>query len=501
MSMLDDRHRTMSEIGSTIERLGFGWAQVSQLIVGGGIWASDAAELLMIGSITRSLSDEWHISGNARGTAASIIFVGICIGNILSGPIGDHLGRKCLIFASYIGVVAFGCLSATAVDLTGILVCRILVGISIGIGQPSWNALAKEMTPQSWHASVVMFAQMLFAVGEAYAVVLLYLDDPNMKDLEWRRLLVQAALLPLVLLVLAFFFFQESPHFLAVRGDTEAAEKVLQWMRQANGKPDVDINLSNFASVVQNTAAGMHSSHPDALSEPHQWFAPLKIVFGRWLLSTTFLFCFSAFVLNFIFYGGLYALPQVLPTMKMNSSPVAVLLLRISTEVPGYVLGSFMTNRLSKRTAMLLYIFFCMLGQVPYATLVDGSSDGVLPGAGKGRVSVLTEALLVGGTILSKVSNAAGWIVIYTLVSKAYPTESRTTGSAVCLACGRLGAISAPLVYEALLKQGVNAQGFFIFTTALCMMNLLIVITIEHSVKEKEAEEIECIVDSGPSYT
>lgn len=197
-------------IGCIIEKLGFGWAQVSQLIVGGGIWASDAAELLIISSITRSLSDEWHISANARGTAASIIFVGMCFGNTVSGPMGDHWGRKRMIIASYFGIVAFSCSSAFAVDLNGMLVCRVLVGISIGIGQPSWNALSNEMTPKAWHAYVVMFSQCLFTIGESYAVLLLYLDDPNMKDLNWRRLLIQAAMLPLVLLVMACFFFSAS---------------------------------------------------------------------------------------------------------------------------------------------------------------------------------------------------------------------------------------------------------------------------------------------------
>jgi hypothetical protein len=63
------------------------------------------------------------------------------------------------------------------------------------------------MTPKAWHAYVVMFSQCLFTIGESYAVLLLYLDDPNMKDLNWRRLLIQAAMLPLVLLVMACFFF------------------------------------------------------------------------------------------------------------------------------------------------------------------------------------------------------------------------------------------------------------------------------------------------------
>jgi len=490
--MVNDQYGTprSSEVASIVERLGFGGAQIRQLIIGGGIWASDAAELLVIGSVTRALSKEWHISSTARGSAASIIFVGMGIGNVVSGPIGDRWGRKSMVLASYVGVLAFSCLSACTFNLTQMLFCRALVGISIGIGQPSWNALSIEMTPKAWHGHNTMASQSIFTIGECYALLLLYLDDPNLQDLDWRRLLIEAAMLPGFLLVLAFFMFKESPRFLASRGDTEGASKVLHWMRDCNGKPEVAISLTPAVDNVI-TAMDRDASSSDSPTWSSGVFAPLKIVFGRWLRSTTFLFGFSAFVLNFVFYGGLYAFPQVLPTMKMYSSPVSVLLMGIATEFPGFFIGANMTYRLNKRTAMVIYIFFCMVGQLPYAALIDGSSEGLLSGSGHGRVSVLTEVLLILGMITAKVSNGAGWIVVYTSVSQAYPTNCRTSGCAICLACGRLGSISAPIIYEVVLQHFHIARGFFVITGALCFLNLVLVLVI--SPAQKDAEEIEAL--------
>lgn len=478
---------TMPEIGSIIEEVGFGWAQVSQLLVGGGIWASDSAELVIIGAITRSLAEEWHISGNARGTAASIIFVGMGMGALLSGPIGDHSGRRGAVLASYTGVIVFGCLSACAMNLIQIIICRVLVGIFIGIGQPSWNALINEMSPKAWSSHAVCFSMCIFTLGECYAVMLLYLDDPEMKELNWRRLLVQGAMLPLVLLIVAYFFFRESPKFLAVQGDTEGAKKVLRWMGKCNGKPDVDVD---FASAPDGQTARPTS---------HDWVTPLKIVFGRWMLPTTVLFGFSAFVLNSVFYGGLYAYPQVLPTMKMYLSPVVVLMMGIAIEMPGYITGASMMYRLSKRTAMATYIFLNMVGQLPYASLVDGTSDGVLPGDGTGEASALTQFLLVAGMVVLKLSNAQGWIVIYTGVAKAYPTAARATGSSVCISSGRLGAVTAPLVYEVIVKWCDRPQGYFVFMCLLCMINLMLVFLVKDPVG-KDSAEIENVAASGPSY-
>lgn len=462
-----------SEVALIVEKLGFGWAQISQLLVGGGIWASDAAELLIIGSITRSLSKEWHISAHERGSAASIIFVGMCIGNLMSGPIGDRSGRRPLVISSYFGLVVFSCLSAAAFNFPGMIICRVLVGISIGIGQPSWNALCNEISPKAWHADMMMLSQILFVVGECYAIVLLFLDDPNMKDLDWRRLLLEAAVLPVIILVVAYFLVKESPRFLAANGDMEGAAKVLQWMCKANNKPEVDTNLP---PVAQSTGV-------TSRTQSESFFTPLKTIF-RLMLSTTVLFGFSAFVSNVVFYGGLYAFPQVLPTLKMYFSPAAVLFIGIITEVLGYIGGARMVNGLSRRAGMSLYIFFMILGHLPYAILIDGSSAGLLPETWGGRASRLTEVLLVSGLVTCKVSCAASFTMIYTLVAQAYPTNLRTTGSAVCLGCGRLGAIVAPMIYELLQHHFGHAQAFFIFISTICFINLFLVVSIDPAVKD-----------------
>eukprot|EP00746_Dinoflagellata_sp_MGD_P164518 gnl/MRDRNA2_/MRDRNA2_93179_c0_seq1.p1 gnl/MRDRNA2_/MRDRNA2_93179_c0~~gnl/MRDRNA2_/MRDRNA2_93179_c0_seq1.p1 ORF type:complete len:483 (-),score=62.44 gnl/MRDRNA2_/MRDRNA2_93179_c0_seq1:54-1502(-) len=472
-----------SEVALIIEKLGFGWAQISQLLVGGGIWAADAAELLIIGSITRAMSKEWDISANERGAAASIIYVGIGMGNMISGPMGDRWGRKPMIVSSFIGIAVFSCLSAAAVSFKQVLFCRALVGTSIGLGQPSWNALGNEMTPKKWQGDMIMFAQCFFSIGECFAVALLYLDDPSMKHLSWRKLLVEAASPSVVMFIVAYFLLKESPRFLAVLGDRERAMNTLRWMRQANRKMEVELNLPASQEVAS-----------DANRWSSSFYGPLQTVLGRWLLPTTVLYGFSAFVLNFMFYGGLYAFPQVLPTLKMDSSPVMILMIGICTELPGNVLGARLVNYLSKRTCIGLYICICILGHLPYAILIDGSSAGLLPAANDGKVSALTEALLVIGMVIAKVAGAAGWITIYTLVSQAYPTASRTTGSAVCISCGRLGSIAAPIVYELLLSLSGHAQRYFILIAAICFINLCLVFIIDPI--DKDTEEVSRLRDS-----
>merc|ERR1719162_2781097 len=81
-------------IGIIIEQLGFGLAQIRAGLVGGGIWIADGSELLLISSVTRAVSDEWHLGPMQRGFIVTIVYVGVCFGNIASGPLADSCGRR-----------------------------------------------------------------------------------------------------------------------------------------------------------------------------------------------------------------------------------------------------------------------------------------------------------------------------------------------------------------------------------------------------------------------
>merc|ERR1719487_1406084 len=56
------------------------------------------------------------------------------------------------------------------------------------------------------------------------------------------------------------------------------------------------------------------------------------------------------------------------------------------------------------------------------------------------------------GLTLSKLFISAGFVVVYQYSIEIYPAVARATGTAICLAAGRFGAILCPLVYEYIKK-------------------------------------------------
>merc|ERR1719343_325569 len=109
---------------------------------------------------------------------------------------------------------------------------------------------------------------------------------------------------------MAFCFLDESPAFLAVQGEHSRAKQVLRRMRRLNGSAGGDVEY-----------------RPPPRVEPQTWFevpqTALRHIFGRQYLWRTLTLLYSYVVVNFVFYGNLYAFPQVLPSASnLAVSPV-----------------------------------------------------------------------------------------------------------------------------------------------------------------------------------
>mmetsp|Transcript_97772 Transcript_97772/g.154071 ORF Transcript_97772/g.154071 Transcript_97772/m.154071 type:complete len:211 (+) Transcript_97772:37-669(+) len=133
-----------------IESIGCGPAQIRFCLTGGGVYLADGSELLLISAVTQSLAADWSLTPFERGLVVTIVFIGVLVGNVICGPLGDRYGRRGLIISSYLGVFVFSILSSFAESYRTLCIFRVLVGFSFGIGQPAWNTLATEVTPRFW---------------------------------------------------------------------------------------------------------------------------------------------------------------------------------------------------------------------------------------------------------------------------------------------------------------------------------------------------------------
>jgi len=460
-------------IGEVIDSYGFGPAQYNALVFGGGVWLADGAAVLLIGSVTQTLSDDWDLHGIERGLLVSVVYVGVLAGN-LSSWIGDEYGRRYPILLCYLGLALFSPLSAASQGIQMMALARFMVGVSIGIGQPAWNTLSVEISPVSYRVMLNAWSQISFCVGELFAAALVLLDDPAMKALDWRRLLLLGALPAAALGVPAYWLLVESPVLLAARGRAEEAEAALRTMRQQNG-------VDGHPQVITYVGSSSQSAKED--EAVHGIFYQMKIIFGRQFLFTTFVVGVSTFTLNFNFYGGLYAFPQVLPQLDLQFSPAANLLFGAVAEIPGFFLGLFAASRTTRKSAILAYIASSVASIL---FLLFGL--GTLTGAESPHATL-------AGFLGMKVFVNVGFLVVYIYASEIYPSVARTSGTAFCFGMGRLGAILCPVVYELGHSLTGSYEAFFFVIIAMLCFNaaLVLLLTIETAGKHLANEADEAI--------
>lgn len=441
-------------------------------MLGGGVWAADGAELLLLGSITRALQYEWDLSPFQRGFVVSIVFFGVLVGNFFSGSLGDKYGRRPPIIFSYLAVFVASVTSVFAWNFASLTFLRFFVGLAFGVGQPAWITYGGEIAPVKYRLLMNALGQLLFTAGEVYSAILIYIDCPHMKHLDWRWLILLGSIPSIILLFSAYFFLSESPFFLASEGRKEEAAAVLNKIARDNCRPEVSTDFQTTAKTHGDEA----------------WYEKLCAVVGTKFLYSTIVVGYSTFCLNFVFYGGLYAFPQVLPDMDLSVSPAMNLIIGALSEIPGYVVGVIVGNHIKRKDAMQVYLFVMVISLVMFAY-----------GA---RSPKQNELMLQFGFIFYKMNTSVGFIVIYVYSMEIYPTYCRNTGASLCLAAGRIGALVCPLMYEWLTDATGTYMTYIYFMMGSCALNMVLIYFLPFETKGRalpeDLESVSLLTDKAP---
>jgi MFS family permease len=433
-----------------VEKIGIGPAQMKVVCIAGAVWFADGAELLLISSVTDSVAEEWALTSFEQGLIVSLVYIGVMFGNMASGPLGDLYGRRFPIVLSFWLIFVLSVLCAFSVDFLMLCLLRILVGISMGIGQPAFQALLTETTPANSRVFLFSMAFCLFSIGEMYSAILIDIDDPQMVDLHWRWLLVMGALPALFFGILALIFIDQSPYYLSINERHEEAREVLRRMSSDNFLDDIDVTFDTSKSKKRKQ------------TEPEQEVLQWRLLFSGDMIYTTAIMVYSCFVLNFIFYGCLYAFPNVMTDVDLGSTPAASLILGALIELFGLLFAILVATTWPRKLVMKIYLGLVTISLLSFAIAAEGSST-------------IASAMRWEGYYGIKFFTSIGYIVAYLYVTEVYPTACRTTGTSVCLAGGRLGAILSPEIFEAIEELSGSFTLFFYLIAVLAGLNFYLV--------------------------
>src|SRR6202162_3600792 len=116
----------------------------------------DGYDVNAIGISVPSLTHAWNLPGPAFTTAFLWSSIGIMVGALSAGPIGDRVGRKPLLLASLAIFGLASLLTAAAGSIFMLSLLRFFTGMGIGGAFPGAATLTGDYAPRRYRATMIM---------------------------------------------------------------------------------------------------------------------------------------------------------------------------------------------------------------------------------------------------------------------------------------------------------------------------------------------------------
>jgi MFS transporter, AAHS family, 4-hydroxybenzoate transporter len=144
-----------------------------------------------------TLSEAWHLKPVAFTSALTAGSIGLFLGSLLCGVLGDRLGRKPVLMGA---VAVFGLMSlltALTKDPFWLSITRLLTGLGIGGSIPTTIALLSDLAPPKKQGGLVMATMCGVQAGNVVSGVA---ASRLIAHLGWPAVFVLGGLMPLFIL-------------------------------------------------------------------------------------------------------------------------------------------------------------------------------------------------------------------------------------------------------------------------------------------------------------
>src|SRR5690242_6418371 len=192
-------------------------------LVGAGMFF-DGYDLYVAAGVLASTIKSGFSTAAQNSQFLSLTFVGMTIGSLVTGFVGDKFGRR---FTYQINLLIFGLASiaaAFAQDMTQLIACRFVQGLGLGAEIVVGYSTLTEFVPPNTRGRWLSMMAFIVVAGFPATSLLGYLVIPAF---GWRPMFVVAGIGSLVVWYLRKNL-PESPRWLEAQGRTEEAEALMK---------------------------------------------------------------------------------------------------------------------------------------------------------------------------------------------------------------------------------------------------------------------------------
>ncbi|MBK6674843.1 MAG: MFS transporter [Proteobacteria bacterium] len=439
--------KKLVDVGAVIDSAKFFWVPAGIALMMIIIMLTDGYDLFLMGHVGNHLVNDWGVSRANLGPINTAGLLGMAVGSVGLGWLGDIIGRKrsyftCLVLLFVGSVLCYyaarqGTPENAAATLNQMTMWRFVTGLGMGGVTPLATTLISEWTSIKVRSVVVALVISAVPVGGSLA-------GWTIQHVEWEQMFLIGGLVPLVLFVAFGFLMPESPKFMAQHPAQHA--RLARALNRLVGEKRFD-GTEEFRVVEQ----GKRSSH---------WLATIwNSHYAKATLFIWLAFSFNSFVL-YLYTNYL----KVLLTTDGISEGIAGSALSLFSigAFFGSIGGAFFIRWFGSRWVGTLLAFLgvaatFLIGAVTAAT-ANPTDDTIL-------VLAFTVGMSINGM----------QAFMYAVSAHSYPTEIRGSAVGMAQTVSRIGAVMSPMVasYYFGLQPTPTVNLFFWFVAGCAFITTL----------------------------
>ncbi|WP_427006872.1 MFS transporter [Pseudarthrobacter sp. H2] len=410
----------------------------------------DGFDLVVYGTVVPSLlrdpSQLGSLDAAQAGVLGSYALMGVMVGALTAGAVGDFLGRRKLMLINIVWFSVGMALTSMATSIPAFGFLRFLTGIGVGALVATAGAVVAEFAPAGkrnfYNALVYSGVPAGGLLASLLAIVLNGVTD-------WRGLFIIGALPLVILFPLALLKLPESPRWLLARGRTEQALQlsIKTGIPLEDGTPDAGTTSARSRTSEQPPPAARKDGRPLA------GFAALASGNYR---TPTILLGLMSFCGLLLTYGLNTWLPEIMGQHGYGKTYSLTFLLALNG---GAVIGGLVASRSADRFGPRAIISTTFV--IAAAALVLLTVD-------------FPFAVLLTAVAFAGVGSLGTQVLVYGFVSNYYPTPARAAGVAWCAGFGRLGGIVGPLAGGFLISAKAPSNVAFVVFAAVALAGGLV---------------------------
>jgi sugar porter (SP) family MFS transporter len=417
-------------------------------------------ETVVISGAEQTLEHLWKLNTLSQGfTVASSLF-GTILGSLLAGFPAQKYGRKktLQVIAIFFIVAALGC---AFTSIWAFFICfRIIGGLAVGASSVIAPMYISEISPAGLRGRLAGSFQVMIVTGIVVAFLTNYLFNQLQLADAWRWML-GVMVVPAVLFSLLLFGIPESPRWLILENNEEAAKPILQRLGELN-----------IAAAVISIRESV-KEHQEKLFQRR---------YSKPIICAVLLAMFNQLSgINAILYYAprIFQLAGYDKSQSFSQSIFIGVANLLST-----LLAMTVIDKFGRKTLLIIG----SVGMIVFLSLTAGAFSGDI----SGNSHLLL--YLVGFIVFFAFSQGA---VIWVFISEIFPNSVRSKGGSLGSTTHWVMAAIITTVVPSILELSngdVNRQGgfwSFIFFAVMMVLQLIFIWRVMPETKGKSLEQIQ----------